>query len=290
MKLACIDIGGTTVKSLFVEAQKGAPLSSYKWEGYGFAPTCAAQGFEAIKRSVLLSIESVLARCSCDAIAVATAGTVDWDSGKVVFATEALPGFSGFDLRGFLKAEFDMPVRVINDATAAAVAEHYNGDHIGSDEAVLTIGTGLGAAVVAADRLDATGVTDIKLGHVTYVPGGHRCKCGKLGCLEQYVSATAMRRDCANSDLDAVFADKATYGAQIDAFEEALCFAVRKASEYAPYIVIGGGVTEIARWWDDFTKKLGPVFADRIKKASLGNRAGALGAAYAALNGSFERQ
>ena len=292
MKLACIDVGGTTIKRLCATAEKGAPVSSYGCDGYGFSPTGAKQGFEAIKGNIYASIEGLLAEFGCDAIAVSTAGTVDWDSGKVTYATDALPGFTGYDFRADIADRYGLPVRVVNDAAAAAIAEHFNGAYPDESEIVLTIGTGLGGAFVSGGKLDSDSVKDLRIGHVEYVRGGHSCKCGKRGCIEQYVSATAMRRDSGNGDLDAVFADKAAYGGQIDAFEEALRWITVKAFDMtgAAHAVIGGGVTEIAGWWDDFVQKLPPVYVKRVRKASLGNRAGALGAAYAALNGVFARQ
>ncbi len=290
MKLACIDIGGTTIKRMRVDAAKGEPIESFKARGYASAPTRAGEGFDAIKNAVYASISALLKEERCDAIAVSTAGTVDWDSGVVTYATDALPGFTGYDIRGDLADRFRLPVKVVNDATAAAVAEHCFGG-ANADEAVLTIGTGLGSALVKAGELDASAVVDLHLGHICYVEGGEPCKCGKRGCLEQYVSASAMRRMSGSGDLDAVFADYEKYRAATDAFLEALGTAARLAFDAgAQNVIIGGGVIEIVGWWDRFVQKTEPVFAKRIRRAALGNRAGALGAAYAALNGKFKNQ
>ena len=290
MRIACIDIGGTTIKRLCVRAEKGTPLCEYRAEGYEVAPTCAAQGFDAIRSAVYGSISALVEKYGCEAIAVSTAGTVDWDSGVVTYATDALPGFTGYDIRGDLAQKFGLPVRVINDATAAAIAEHYHGGEEDA-EAVLTIGTGLGSALVKGGTLDSGSVVDLHLGHVCYVKDGEMCKCGKRGCLEQYVSASAMRRMSGERDLDAVFADYDKYRAATDAFIAALSEAVRLAfGAGATGVIVGGGVIEIAGWWDLFLQKTEPVFVKRIRKAALGNRAGAFGAAYAALNGQFKNQ
>jgi glucokinase len=60
---------------------------------------------------------------------------------------------------------------------------------------MLTIGTGVGGAIVADDRLfrGGFGVAG-ELGHVRVVPDGLPCGCGARGCIEQYGSGRALLR------------------------------------------------------------------------------------------------
>ena len=86
---------------------------------------------------------------------------------------------------------------VENDANAAGWAEFRFG--VGrdvEDMLLLTIGTGLGGAVVVAGRLvlGAWGVA-AEVGHMRVVPDGQQCGCGLRGCWEQYASGTALVRE-----------------------------------------------------------------------------------------------
>jgi glucokinase len=93
-----------------------------------------------------------------------------------------------------LRAEVHNPVRMLNDASAAALGEQRAGAGRGIDDVVLlTIGTGVGGGVVADGRLvmghQGFGA---ELGHLIVEPDGRRCPCGNRGCLEAYASGTAI--------------------------------------------------------------------------------------------------
>ncbi len=90
----------------------------------------------------------------------------------------------------------DVPIVVENDANAAGWAEFRFG--VGrdvQDMLLLTIGTGLGGALVVGGRLvrGAYGVA-AEVGHMRVVPDGHLCGCGLHGCWEQYASGRALVR------------------------------------------------------------------------------------------------
>lgn len=97
-------------------------------------------------------------------------------------------------LRDRLRDAFDVPVTVANDATVALYGEFRAGAARGADDVVMvTLGTGVGGAVVAGGRLvdGATGMAG-ELGHVIVQDGGRPCPCGNEGCLEAYASGTAI--------------------------------------------------------------------------------------------------
>src|SRR5213075_2459825 len=77
---------------------------------------------------------------------------------------------------------------------AAAAAEHRYGAGTGARNMVyLTISTGVGGGVVADGRLYRGAGNGAELGHVTVDWHGRRCRgCGRLGCLEAYVSGTSI--------------------------------------------------------------------------------------------------
>jgi glucokinase len=100
-------------------------------------------------------------------------------------------------LTSMLNAKFpDIPIKVTNDANAAAIAEMVYGDAKNlRDFIVITLGTGLGSGIVANGELiyGHDGFAG-EVGHITAVPNGRQCNCGRRGCLETYASAQGIRR------------------------------------------------------------------------------------------------
>lgn len=89
-----------------------------------------------------------------------------------------------------------LPVYLTNDAKAAALGEMIYGGAKGMKNFVMiTLGTGLGSGFVANGELiyGHDGFAG-ELGHITVAPEGRQCGCGKIGCLETYVSATGVKR------------------------------------------------------------------------------------------------
>jgi glucokinase len=99
-------------------------------------------------------------------------------------------------LADLIKSKIKVPVIVTNDANAAAMGEMiFGGAKNMKDFIVLTLGTGLGSGIVIDGKMvyGHTGFAG-ELGHMTVVPGGRACGCGRLGCLETYASATGLVR------------------------------------------------------------------------------------------------
>jgi glucokinase len=100
-------------------------------------------------------------------------------------------------LTSMLNAYFpDVPVRVTNDANAVAIAEMIYGDAKDmKDFVVITVGTGMGSGIVANGELiyGHDGFAG-EVGHITAVPNGRQCNCGRRGCLETYVSSNGIKR------------------------------------------------------------------------------------------------
>ena len=107
-----------------------------------------------------------------------------------------------------LSEKLNLPAFVTNDANAAAVAEMIFGGAVGMKHfMVLTLGTGLGSGIVINGELlyGHSGFAG-EMGHLIVRPGGRHCGCGRLGCLETYVSATGIKRTVAK--LFAKYSDK----------------------------------------------------------------------------------
>lgn len=89
-----------------------------------------------------------------------------------------------------------IPVIVTNDANAAAVGEFAYGVARGMKNFIMiTLGTGVGSGIYINGQLvlGCDGLAG-ELGHLTVVPGGRTCGCGRKGCLETYCSATGVAR------------------------------------------------------------------------------------------------
>ena len=87
-----------------------------------------------------------------------------------------------------------MPVVVENDANCAGWGEYVHGAGQGSSNMVaLTVGTGLGGAIVINGQLyrGSFGMA-AELGHLPMVPDGDHCGCGLRGCAERYTSGTSL--------------------------------------------------------------------------------------------------
>ncbi|MDR1699028.1 MAG: ROK family protein [Prevotellaceae bacterium] len=97
-------------------------------------------------------------------------------------------------LAGMISAKTNLPVKMTNDANAAAIGEMKFGAARGmKDFIVITLGTGIGSGIVANGELIAghNGFAG-ELGHTTIHTGGRLCGCGRKGCLEAYASATGV--------------------------------------------------------------------------------------------------
>ena len=95
-----------------------------------------------------------------------------------------------YDLAARLRQGADVPVVVVNDTQAAAIAEAAS---LGpGTTALITVGTGVGGAIVADGRLVLGEGAAGDFGHMAVMPDGPRCACGGRGCLEQVVSGRVL--------------------------------------------------------------------------------------------------
>lgn len=130
------------------------------------------------------------------AASIMVPGTVDNQNAVVVQAPN-LPSLTDFPLKAVLEERLGWPVLLENDANAAAVGEMWLGAARGCCDVVsVTLGTGVGGGVILEGELwrGAHGSAG-EIGHTTVDPfSGLKCKCGNVGCLELFASATAIVR------------------------------------------------------------------------------------------------
>jgi glucokinase-like ROK family protein len=121
-------------------------------------------------------------------------GLVDQKTGSLLFAPNL--GWRDVPLADFLRAHFDAPIFIDNEANMAALGEHYSGAAQGCDEMLyISVGVGLGGGIVRNGALfRGTSGFAGEFGHMTIVPGGLPCNCGSRGCWETVVSQSALYR------------------------------------------------------------------------------------------------
>ena len=190
--VAGIDIGGTSIVGGII-----GPAADCKFKLQ--VPTSASSGSEVVFNNIKRVAEELLewARTRgvpIEKLGISTAGQVDPSSGKILYATDTFPGWTGFPLQERLETDLRLEVFVENDAFAAGWGEKCFGLAQGVDDFIMiTLGTGIGGALFTRGRL-ITGCHNLAglIGHMTIDPFGKLCNCGGRGCLEQYASGTAM--------------------------------------------------------------------------------------------------
>src|SRR5690625_3854429 len=199
-------------------------------------------------------------------------------------------------LKNMIEERFSVLVKVENDVNAAALGEKYFG--IGKeydDFLCLTYGTGIGGAIVLKSKIHR-GMTGsaAEFGHIISHPQGKRCNCGRIGCYEMYASTSALVQGALNIN------EKYVNGRLIfAALEQGDADLNKVINEWVlevayglvsfihifnpPAVIIGGGVMEqekLVSMVREKVQKLVMVSFSEVKilKASLGNKAGVLGA------------
>ena len=116
-------------------------------------------------------------------------------SGSIEFAPN-LPWKGKIPLAQMFSERLGIPVRLTNDANAAAMGEMQYGVAKGMQNFIMiTLGTGVGSGIVVNGQmvLGCDGMAG-ELGHVIVEKDGRQCGCGRKGCLEAYCSATGVAR------------------------------------------------------------------------------------------------
>lgn len=183
-----VDIGGTKVAVGMVDGQGTIMKQTRK-------PMPAHGTAEAGLEAVTAAIDSLVTDRLDDisSIGICAPGPLDPKSG-VVLNPPNLPCWRNFPLAEKMRAKYRVPVKVDNDANAAALAETRWGAARGFRYVFYaTIGTGIGTGIVFDGTIyhGNTGSAG-EGGHVSIDYRGPVCNCGKRGCIEILAAGTAI--------------------------------------------------------------------------------------------------
>ena len=217
-----IDIGGTKILGAHVDEQGRVFNRTLRQTPNHDVP--------AIEQALAELINELSAGDTSIPVGVGAAGWMDTEGKTVLFSPHL--SWRNEPVRERLASMVGRGIMLVNDADAAGWAEYRFGAGRGeSDMICLTLGTGIGGAVVLGGRIHRGryGIAG-EFGHQVIVPGGHRCACGNRGCWEQYASGNALGRD----------------GAELVRSKSPVAFRLREAVADDPDAVTGAIVTELA--------------------------------------------
>jgi glucokinase len=189
------DIGGTNT-SIGLVTEKGRLVGEMKFSTRDFSEP------EDLVETVSSEIRSKLAGIDAARLCGVGLGAPNGNfySGMVENAPNLKwPGKVA--LASMFSEHLDVPTVLTNDANAAALGEMIYGKAKGMRNfVVITLGTGLGSGIVVNGEVlyGHSGFAG-ELGHTTAVHGGRPCTCGRIGCLEAYVSARGIRQTALES-------------------------------------------------------------------------------------------
>jgi glucokinase len=285
-----VDLGGTNMRIAAVE-ETGRQLETI------CADTDLKRGRDSVIHEMCDAIQTLADKFSPThrllGTGVGIPGIIEMESGMVRAAAN-LPGWNDYPVKAEIQRRLGTPVILENDANCAALGEKWIG--AGSDVdnlCMVTLGTGVGGAFIFHGKLwhGMIGMAG-EIGHMTVAPDGPPCACGNRGCLEQYASASAVKRMVAEAIADGKAPELARamsidseFGAKI-VFQYALQGDVTAQHIFEtvgwalgvvlsglidalnlPMYVIGGGVSSA---WEAFS----PALFVELKRRSIVFRAG----------------
>ena len=296
-----IDVGGTAIKGVVID-EKGLLF------GEDSVPTATGEKIvDSIATLCNRLMKSV--KEEVKGIGIGCAGVIDSEGGKVVLARNL--SLADFPLVKLLQKKINLPVKITNDANAAALGEAKFGAGKNYKNSILvTLGTGVGGGIVIDGKLfEGNKSAGAEIGHMVIERDGELCSCGRRGCFEAYSSATALKRQTKRAmEEDAGSAMWKSYTSEtvtgktafeyrntdmtakkvVDRYIEYLgCALVNLANIFRPEVImLGGGVSkegenltvplqEILNR-EMFAPEYAPV---KVTVATLGTLAGSYGGA-----------
>jgi fructokinase len=225
-------------------------------------------------------------------VGIGTPGALSKASGLLKNSNSV--ALNGKPIQHDLEALLGRPVRLANDANCFTLSEAIDGAAADGDVVFgVILGTGVGGGIVVNHHLlNGPNAITGEWGHNPLPwPGGSElpgppCYCGKQGCIETWLSGPGMSRDhelIAGEKLDTqTIVTHATAGdpaceATLRRYENRLARAIAHVINILDpdVVVLGGGLSNIARLYENVPRLLGQyVFSDRVDTRLVRNRHG----------------
>ena len=285
MRILCADLGGTSIKAAIVDHGK---IMDFKE-----TPTEAKLGGPKVMENLIGLLKTYE---DFDAVGISSAGQVDRAKGRIIYANENIPGYTGMEVQKMVEEAILKPCQMENDVNCAALGEtHFGAGKDEKDLLCLTYGTGIGGAIII-NRQVYTGHDGVagEFGHILTHPGHRICACGKKGCYEAYASASKLVQGAKEADPSVTngrdlfekieLGDETLLKVLKDwAYEVALGLASLTHIFNPSLMVLGGVVLEQDLALQKIQEAFDGLIMDsfkgvKLKKAELGNQAGLLGA------------
>jgi len=181
-----IDLGGTATK-IGAITEQGKQLETM------VQPTNIYNPDETIDTITNL-IRTIRAKYPLKGVGFGVPGILDTENGQIIHASN-LPGWKNYHLKTALETRLNLPVRIENDANLAALGESWLGaGKFVSDFLMVTLGTGIGGALILDNKLHLLNNVSCEFGHTIIDRAGVQCRCGRTGCLETFCSSHGLLR------------------------------------------------------------------------------------------------
>lgn len=281
--IALLDIGGTQIKYGVFDGKKNELIDLGATDTGPFV-----EDFSMVEK-VKAIVAEIAVEYPVEGLGISTAGTVDHQTGEIIYANPNIPNYKGTQLKRELEAILKIPCWVENDVNSALLGELHFGKLESVEHAIMfTIGTGVGGAVYLNGELyHGASMSAGEVGYST-LNGAN---------IEDVISARALvekaQRIFADPTIDGYWLfENAKAGNEkcqeiIDHFLEQLSqFMMNSVSLMNPEVVIlGGGIMQqvdylekrLVKKFDTYSNKF-VLEQTQIKFATLGNRAGMYGA------------
>ena len=184
MLTLAIDIGGTKIALGLIEHGQIRERRQL--------PTPTAQSAEQFAEYIIEHCHDWLE--SVTQIGISTTGLVS-NEGISAINPDTLAYPTPFPLAQVLQTLTAKPVKILNDAQAAAWFEYLNLDIPVRNMAFITVSTGVGGGIIIDGKLH-NGKSGLAghIGHMSIDANGPACGCGQVGCVESIASGTAIQR------------------------------------------------------------------------------------------------